>query len=258
MSRRCSAGRTRPRGTVAAAALRRRDAVVIDRDEQLRLALEPHERELPERHEIAAGIGVVKHEILREAPGDERGNLRQAALTAARLAAIVHACIKHNRVDGLDHGGGQIRAHPAGNVQLVDDRVGGEDLGAALAAEEDAALVEYAQTFSFAAAGRPVADLQRHAVEKAHVDGIEPTVEGDRLDVGVDVQQFRRAALDHLAPGQKLLRGRGGIKAQILHAVLVAAGIENFPCVDAYGFPDVVQVADRAGHDSISHLINLP
>ena len=243
---------------VAAAALRLGDAVVIHRDQQLGVPLQPHQGKLAQGHIEPAASAVVEHQLLAEAAGDERRNFRQAALTAPGLAAVVHPGVQNDGVHGLHHGGGQVGTHAAGDIQLVNDRVGGKDLGAALAAEQDAALVEHAQALGPDATGRSGTHLQGHAVEKPHVNGVESPVEGHRLHIGVNVQQLRRAAPNHLASGQQLHGRCRGIEPQVLHAVLVAAGIEDLPCMDTNGLANTAQIADRARHSVFRHEINLP
>ena len=158
-------------------------------------------------------------------------------------------------VSDLHHGGGQIGADPAGYIHFVHHSFGRENFGTAFAAEEDAALVEHAQAFGLGAAGRTGGHLQGDTVEKAHIDGIEAAVEGDRLHVGVDIEKLRRAAADHLTAAEDFLGGDGGIKAQVFDAVLVTATVEDLPGMDTDGLADAAQIADRARHSVFSHEI---
>lgn len=230
------------------------DAVVVHRDQKLSVPLQTHQRELPQRH-IEPPIGaVIEYQRLPKALGDKGGDLRQASTVAGRCGrAIRHLGIQHDGIHRLHHGDGQIRPHPAGDIQLVKRRVRGEDLGAPLAAKQDTALVKDAQPLRLGIAGRAGADLQGDPVEKPHIDGVEPAVEGDRLYVRINIQQLRRAPLDHLGCTKHLLCRCGGIEAQILHTVLVAAGVKDLPCMDANGLAHAAQIADGARHQILRH-----
>ena len=188
-----------------------------------------------------------------EALGDEGGDLRQAAVAAAGLAAVLGTGVQHDGVHRLHHRRGQVAAAAAGDIQIVQHRVGGENLGATLAAEENDPLVKDAQALRLGTAGSAGADLESDPVEKPHIDGVEPPVEGDGLHVGIDVEQLRRAAPHHLAGRQHLLSRCRGVKAQILHAVLVTAGVEDLMGMDADGLTHAAQIADRAGHTVFRH-----
>ena len=179
---------------VAAAALRLGDASHTP-GSAAGCPAQPHQGELPQGHIEPAAAAIVKHQGSPKLLGDEgRGSpsgRSRSSGACSRSSARVSSTMG---IHSLHHGGGQVGAHPAGDIQLADDGVGGEDFGAALAAEQDAALVKHAQALCLGARGRPGAHLQRHPIEKPHIDGVEPPVEGHRLHVGIDVQQLRRAA----------------------------------------------------------------
>ena len=217
--------------------------------------LQPHQRKLPQRHvDAPRQRPIVEHQFAVEALGYEGRDLRQAATLPRRgQRDLRHPGAEYDRIDCLHHRNRQIGAHTSRYIQLIQHRVGGEYLGVPLAAEQNAPLVEHAQTLHLSVPRRPGADLQRHPVVEPHIHGVEPPVEGHRLYIGVNIQQLRRAALEHLGAVQHLLGRRRGIEPQILYAVLIPAGVKYLSCMDAHGFPDAVQVADRPRHSIFRH-----
>lgn len=119
----------------------------------------------------------------------------------------------------LHHRGGQVGLGHALDLALAS--VGAEALGTALAAEEHGPLAEHGQAADLDGAGRPHEGVGGDAVEIPHVHGIEAPVEGDRFHIDVREQQLGGSGLDGLGPVDYLLRAAGGVKSQILDAVLV-------------------------------------
>lgn len=122
---------------------------------------------------------------------------------------------------GVHHGYGHIALLDVLAVQSVGAGAGGEDLGAALAAEEDHPLVKDTQALHLLGTGAVAVGVEGDAVEKPHIHGIEAAVEDHRLHVDIGVQQLSFAALDVLGTAEQLLTALSGIEPQLLHAVLV-------------------------------------
>lgn len=136
--------------------------------------------------------------------------------------------------------------------------IGGEGLGAALAAKEDDPLVEDGQTGDLHRPGGAHEGVGGNAVEVAHVHGVEALVEADGIHVGGDVQQFSAAGLYIAGPVQGTLGALGEIDPKILDTVLVTAGVHDFLGVYAYGLTDAGGIRNGAGHDLFRHTCYLP
>lgn len=106
-------------------------------------------------------------------------------------------------------------------VQGVDAHLGGEYLGVALAAEEDNPLIKDAQALDLHGPGAGAVGVESHPVEVAHIHCVEPPVEHHGLHINIGVKQFRFPTLHRLGPAQNLLAGHGGVKPQILDAILI-------------------------------------
>ena len=118
------------------------------------------------------------------------------------------------------HRGGQVGA-VSGLLLPAVPGVGGEHLGAALAAEQDHPLVKHAQAADLHRPGGPHEGVRRHLVVIAHVHRVEAPVEADGLHVDVNIDQFRLAGLDADGTVDHRLAVLGGIKAEILNAVFI-------------------------------------
>ena len=149
---------------------------------------------------------------------------RMPAGTAAAVAVVGKVRAQQHRVDDLDHRGREICRQVQRRVDSVCLGDGRVDLRAALAAEEHDALIKGRKTLDLRVARAAVERLQGDAVEKVHVDGVVPAVKVDGLDVHKGVDQLGAAAAQPLRRAQNALRRGRGVKAQILNAILVAAG----------------------------------
>lgn len=119
----------------------------------------------------------------------------------------------------LHHRGGQVRLGHALDLVLIV--LGGEALGAALAAKEHRPLAEHGQAAHLDGAGRPHKGVGGDAVEIPHIHSIEAPVESDRFHIDVRVQQLGAPGLDGLGPVDHLLRAAGGVNSQIFYAVFI-------------------------------------
>lgn len=149
---------------------------------------------------------------------------RTAVTAAAAVAVVGKVRAQQHRVDDLDHRGREICRQVQRRVDSVCLGDGRVDLRAALAAEEHDALIKGRKTLDLRVARAAVERLQGDAVEKVHVDGVVPAVKVDGLDVHKGVDQLGAAAAQPLRRTQNALRRGRGVKAQILNAILVAAG----------------------------------
>ena len=116
---------------------------------------------------------------------------------------------------------GQIAALQHLAVQGVHAHLRGEDLGLALAAEEDDPLVKDAQALYLHRTGAGAVSVQGHTVEEAHIHRIEAAVEDHRLHINVRIEQLRLAALHSLGPAVHIQTSPRGIEAEILDTVLI-------------------------------------
>lgn len=153
----------------------------------------------------------------------------------------------------LHHGHGLVGAGQVLAVQGVQAHLGGEGLGAALAAEEDDPLVKDGQAADLHRPGGAHEGVGGDAVEVAHIHGVEAPVEADGLHVGGDVQKLGLAGLHAAGPIQGALGALGEIDAKILDAVLVTACVHDLPGVYTYGLADAGGIADGTGHDLFRH-----
>lgn len=239
---------------IGALALGLRDAIVINRDQQLCIPLKTDQRKLSQCDIVTALSAIVKYQILIKALRNTGGNFSQAAFAAGIiLAAIRDTGIQNNGIDSLYHSRGKVAANRPGDIQLLHDSAGREYLCTALAAKQDAALVEDAETLCLGTAGRSGADLKGYPVEKAHINGVKSAVEGYRFHICVDVKQFGGSALDHLACRQDILSGSSRIEAKIVDTILITTAVKNLFRMDAYSLPDTAQITDRARHSIFSH-----
>ena len=138
------------------------------------------------------------------------------------------------------------------SVQRLHADMRGEDPGTSLAAEEDHPLIEHAQAFHLHRTGGTAVGAEDNTVEIPQINRVEAAVEHHRFHVNVGIQQLSPAALYRLGAGNDLLRSCSGVKAQVLHAILVAAGIIDLSCMDTNGL--AVTVGYRAGNNTFRHM----
>ena len=99
-------------------------------------------------------------------------------------------------VDDIHHGHGQVAPLHHLHIRLPHPHLGGEDLGVALAAEEDGPLVKYAQALHRHRRRAAEIRLERHVVEKAHIHGVEAPVEAHRLHIQSNVERLHKEAFE--------------------------------------------------------------
>lgn len=197
-----------------------RHAVVVHGNQQLRIPLQTHDGELAQSHVHTPHI-VSAGQFTVEETADKGRHLAQIAVTGAAAAGFHQLRIQHNGIDSLHHSGGQIvPAHILG-VRPALAELRGEDFGVALAAEQQDALVKHAQALHRHWAGIVQVRLQRHLIEKAHIDGIETPVKCHRLHIHIHVEQLCTATLH----GQRMVNGiyvlKSWIKTQILYTIFI-------------------------------------
>jgi len=186
-----------------------------------------------------------------------------AAATAAVLFRLYDLAGKNDGIHCFHNSDGKIGGHGTAAAILGRTEAGAvivtlEHTYISFAAEQDYFLFYNGNAFDFLYISRGNTRFTSDTDIDLDCQLIESSVKGNTINIDVRPNDPGTFATNGNASIHKLLAVPSQEYTYILETVLVAAGIENFPCVDAYGFPDVVQVADRAGHDSISHLINLP
>ena len=207
-------------GAAAAGAVLVGHAVVVHGDQQLGIPLQTDDGELAQRDEGAAVL-VAHGQLAAEALAYAGGNLTHVAVAAAVLAALHQLGVQDDGINSLYNGGGQIALLQQLPVHAVYPHLGGENLGVALAAEEDDPLVKDAQALYLHRTGAGAVRVQGHAVEKAHIHCIEAAVEHHRLYVNVRIEQLRLAALYGLGAAEYILPRHRRVEAQIFNAVLI-------------------------------------
>ena len=195
-------------------------AVVEHGHEQLAVPLQADDGELPQGDKGAAVV-VAHGQLTAEALAHAGGNLADVAVAAAVLAALHQLGVQDDGVHGLHHGHGHVALLQHLAVQGVDAHLGGEDLGVALAAEEDGPLVKDAQALYLHWTGAGAVGVEGHAVEKPHIHRVEAPVEGNGFHVDVRIEQLRLAALHRLGAVEYVLSAGGGVEAKVLDAVLI-------------------------------------
>ena len=204
-----------------------REAVVVDRDDELAVAFETDERKLPERR-IPETVGIGENKLLREGGKNVCRDLRD---TVERYGAVPLGDL-HGKRDRID------RFHNADGLICLrgDLPVGGIYLDAALAAEENDALIEYAKTGDRLGVRHALA---RDAVKIRDVHRIVASVEGDLLYIHPGIEQLGAFGTDAEGIFYVALRCPCRKHPQILHAVLIpAAGIDLLR-MDTNRFPDI-------------------
>ena len=235
----------------AAVAVLIRHTVVEHRHQQLAVPLQTDDGKLTQGHKGPAVI-VAHGQVAAEALADAGRNLADVAVTAPVLAALYQLCVQYDGVYRLHHCNGHIALLQQLAVQTVDTDLGGEDFRAALAAEENHALVKYAQSLHLDGPGIGTVGIQGHAVEKAHIDGVKAPVENDGFYIDVRIEQLRFAALHGLGAVEHILPAGSGIEPQILNAIFIPATVVDFLGMDTNGLA-VLDVGHRAGCNTFSH-----
>ena len=111
-------------------------AVVVHRHEQLAVPLQTDDGELAQGDKGAAVV-VAHGQLAAEALAHAAGDLTDVAVAAAVLAALHQLRVQHDGIDCLHHRHRHVALLQHLAVQAVNAQLGGEDLGVALAAEED-------------------------------------------------------------------------------------------------------------------------
>jgi hypothetical protein len=208
---------------------------------------------LTQRNEKSPLISA-EDQVIAQGLSNGGGDLCNAAIAGAAVAYIDQLQAKDNGVDGFELSGRQGLNRREGSSGVF---LGGKDFGAALAAEKNGTFVKNSQTTNLHGAGSSCEGVGGDAIEVAHIHGKESAVEVNRLYVDVGAKQLSIAGFDRHRTVKDFLRSFGGIDAEILDAVFGFAGIENFLCVYAYGFPDASLVTDGPGDYLVGHLCYL-
>lgn len=204
----------------AAGALLLRHAVVVHRHEQLGVTLQPDDGELAQSDIDPLALAAAA-QLAVEATADAGGYVGQLAVAVVTLAHIHQFHVQDDGVYHFHYSGGQVALADVLLIQTVQRGLGREDLGGALAAEQDHPLVKDAQATDLHGPGSTHKGVGGDPVEVAHVNGVETAIEADRLHVDVDIQQLGLAGLDADGPLNGRLRTLGGIETQIFDAIFI-------------------------------------
>ena len=221
-----------------------RHAVVVCRDEQLRVTFEPYDRKLPKCHEQLLAAAGERERLTHRIEDRLRDGVRfGVCLPGSGTVDELH--VQRDRVDRFDHTDRQPLL-----ARRTAAAVRGEHLHARLTAEEHDALVEDRKAAHRLAAGERLA---AHAVEVCHVHRIVAFVEGDLLDAHVGAQQLGAARAHTQGAVELCLRRHRRIHPQILHTVLIAAGVKDLARMDANRLPDSGAALDRSRYNFVCH-----
>jgi hypothetical protein len=229
-----------------------RHAVIVDRNQQLRIPLQADNGKLSQSHIDSAGI-ISEGKGSVEAITDERGNFTEIAVTVTLAAVFHNTGVKNNGIDGLDHGVGNITSAQHLQIRLAGFQLGRENLGVSFAAEKNDTFVKDTQTLYRNGNRTTEIGLQSNRVEKSQINGEEPPVKAYGFHIYIDVQQscgaafYRECAIDDI----HILQLR--VEPQILDAVFVSAGIINFAGVNTYSFANTVTVRNGTGNNFVGH-----
>lgn len=227
-------------------------AVIKNRNEQLAVTLQTNDGELAQRDKDDT-VFLSSGEVAVEALADTGRDLADVAVTAAVGTPLNQFGVQNDRIDSFHHCNRKVAAFDQLPVQCIDLNLRGEDLGAAFAAEQDHSLVEYAEALHLHRAGTGAVGIQGNAVEVSHVNGVVAAVEGNRFYVNVSVEKFRSAAFYRLGAAEYFLAFGRGEEAQILHTILVSAGIIDLFRMDANGLAGIPLLGIRTEVGEFRH-----
>ena len=229
----------------AAGALLLRHAVVVHRHEELGIPLQTDDGELAQSDVDALAV-AAEAQVAAEAGADAGGHVGQGAVAGMALAHVYQLHVENDGIHHLHHGGGKIGLAQALFIQTVHRQLGGEHLGAALAAEENDPLVKNAQTADLHRPGGAHKGIGSDLVEVAHIHGVETTVETHRLNIDVNIQQLGAAGLDAHGPLNGGLGALGGVEAKILDTILIGRYSVLYTPQDPWGARVCAQKGFRA------------
>lgn len=227
--------------------------VVVRGHQQVGIALQADDGELAKRNEKPSLISA-EDQVITQGLSNGGGDLCDAAIAGTAVAYVDQLQTQDNGINGFKLSGRQSLNRDEGSGCIFP---GGKDLGTALAAKQDGALVKDRQTTNLYGAGGTGKSIGGDAVEVAYVNGKESSIKVNGLYVDVGTKQLCVARFDRHRAVKDFLRSFGGVDAKIFNAVFGLAGIENLLCVYAHGFPDAMLVADGPGDYLIGHLCYL-
>jgi hypothetical protein len=153
--------------------------------------------------------------------------------------------VQRNRIDGIDLGKWHAVCS-AENAAVIR----GKALYSALGAEEHYALIEHGKTREALVSRKCFAT---YLIEVGHIDRVVAAVKADLIDLYLTVQKLRALGTHAECALYVGKRADRGVNAQILDAVLVAAGVHYLSCAYANGLFYAVIIIDRTGYDPVCH-----
>lgn len=236
-----------------AAALLIRDAAVINRDQQMGVAFQADDGELPQRHiKCMAGIRNHSERFVENVENLFRNRGNGAGHRAGRRCADIsiqqnglhrfHHSVRIGRGDG-NMGAGLVAAAGRGHKQL----------SAAVAAEQNGSLGENGKTGDRGGAGTTGVGFTVDLVVVSQIDRIKTAVHLQGVNGHYDGNQRGMTTRDTLRVVEDFLGRAREIDAQIFDAVFGLTGVEDFFRMNTSGFSNRIRVTTRTGHRVISH-----
>lgn len=160
-----------------------RHTEVIARDNQLCVALQADDGELPQRTVYRSRATVQRQLFVKELLHGF-GKLVQIA-AAGRGRAICHFYAQADGVNRFYYGHGEIGLQRQLGFRGASGGIAGKDFGVSFAAEQDNPLVECGDAGYFRRYASAVVAIYRYAIVVSYVNGIEAAVEGYAFDVEI-------------------------------------------------------------------------
>ena len=177
----------------AAGALLFRHTVVVHGDQQLGIPFQTDNGELTEG-DVNSPVFTAAGKLAAKAAADEAGDLAQLAVPVTAAALVHQPGVQHQRFHCLHHGNRQIALAHELEIRFPGAGLGGEDLGAALAAKEDGPLIKDTQALDGHRRGAAEVGLEGNGVEKPHIHAVEAPIKADGLHVHVDIEELGSTA----------------------------------------------------------------
>lgn len=165
------------------------DAVVERRDQKLGVTLQSHDGELSDGHKEPAAL-AGEHQLIIEPLQHALRQFGQFTAATAAVAAVHHIGAEHHGIDYFHHG----MRHATGRAVLAAVLVG-EDLGVAVAAEEQSTLGEHSKAIYRHRAVAACGHICHYAVVEGDVQGVEAVVVGYGLYIDIGVDQLHTSCL---------------------------------------------------------------
>ena len=226
---------------------------IIGRHQQLDVPLQLDDAELAQRNvKLTAFVG--NHQIIVTASAAVSRYLGNGIIAAG----IQYLAAQHHGINHFHNSHRQIGALQILNILRAGDKVRTENTRAAFTAEQHGTFVVDGQTTNSLWPANAAEGIQRYFVEITHINRKKATVIGYGLYVDIGPQQFCSFGLDVDGVFQDRLGRCGEIDANVFQAFFFAAGVVNFPRMDANSLTRRGIPAERAGGNLFRHIDKPP